>query len=432
MARLVHDSNLETRTARSRLDARGKPYYRAVEPGLHLGYRKPQQGAGKWVARHYVAYDQYQVETLAIADDLSDPDGVAILDYRQALNRARERMVAHARTRAGEPHRAHGPLTVTQAMEAYIELLENDGRPESAIKDVKSRNRAFIEPKLGDNEVAALTSKRLKRWRDDLAKSAPRLRTRKGEAQKHREIDDDDADGRRARRATTNRTWTVLRAALNLAFANGEVASDAPWRQVKPFRNVERARVRYLTIAEANRLINASDTEFRPLLQGALLSGARYGQLAGLIVSDFNPDVGTLRLRTRKGDGSEKIYFCQLTEEGVRFFKEICAGRSAGALIFSRADGTPWLKSHQVRPIEKASARAKITPSATFHVARHTWASHAVMNGTPLIVVAKNLGHTDTRMVELHYGHLAPSYVAEAIRAGAPRYGLKAGNVTSL
>jgi hypothetical protein len=49
MARLVHDANLETRTARSRLDARGKPYYRAVQPGLHLGYRKPQQGAGKWV-----------------------------------------------------------------------------------------------------------------------------------------------------------------------------------------------------------------------------------------------------------------------------------------------------------------------------------------------------------------------------------------------
>ena len=28
-------------------------------------------------------------------------------------------------------------------------------------------------------------------------------------------------------------------------------------------------------------------------------------------------------------------------------------------------------------------------------------------------------------MVEKHYGHLAPSYVADAIRAGAPRFGLK-------
>jgi hypothetical protein len=48
------------------------------------------------------------------------------------------------------------------------------------------------------------------------------------------------------------------------------------------------------------------------------------------------------------------------------------------------------------------------------------------MNGVPLLVVAKNLGHTDTQMVERHYGHLAPSYIADAIRAGAPRFGFKA------
>ncbi len=44
------------------------------------------------------------------------------------------------------------------------------------------------------------------------------------------------------------------------------------------------------------------------------------------------------------------------------------------------------------------------------------------MNGVPLLIVAKNLGHSDTRMVEKHYGHLAPSYISDAIRAGAPRF----------
>jgi hypothetical protein len=53
---------------------------------------------------------------------------------------------------------------------------------------------------------------------------------------------------------------------------------------------------------------------------------------------------------------------------------------------------------------------------------RHTWASLAPMNGVPLMVVAKNLGHVDTRMVEKHYGHLAPSFIADAIHAGAPRF----------
>ena len=73
----------------------------------------------------------------------------------------------------------------------------------------------------------------------------------------------------------------------------------------------------------------------------------------------------------------------------------------------------------------EACDRAKIKPRISFHILRHTWASLAVMNGVPLMVVAKNLGHADTRMVEKHYGHLSPSYVAEAIRAGAPRFGFK-------
>ena len=77
------------------------------------------------------------------------------------------------------------------------------------------------------------------------------------------------------------------------------------------------------------------------------------------------------------------------------------------------------------RPILEASTRAKISPPINFHCLRHTYASHSIMNGAPLIVVATNLGHSDTRMVELHYGHLAPSYLASAIRDAAPRFGFK-------
>jgi hypothetical protein len=41
------------------------------------------------------------------------------------------------------------------------------------------------------------------------------------------------------------------------------------------------------------------------------------------------------------------------------------------------------------------------------------------------MVVARNLGHADTRMVERHYGHLAPSYIADAIRAAAPTFDIR-------
>jgi len=47
-----------------------------------------------------------------------------------------------------------------------------------------------------------------------------------------------------------------------------------------------------------------------------------------------------------------------------------------------------------------------------------------VMDRVPLMAVARNLGHADTRMVEKHYGHLAPSYVADTVRAAFGMLGL--------
>jgi hypothetical protein len=39
------------------------------------------------------------------------------------------------------------------------------------------------------------------------------------------------------------------------------------------------------------------------------------------------------------------------------------------------------------------------------------------------MVPAKNLRHRDTRMVEPNYGHLAPSFIVDAIQANARDYG---------
>ena len=104
----------------------------------------------------------------------------------------------------------------------------------------------------------------------------------------------------RARRASANRTWTTLRAALNHAFSEGKTDTDAAWRKVRPFKSVEVARIRYLSVAEAKRLINASDSDFRLLVQAALQTGCRYGELISLEARDFNSDAGTLAIRQIK------------------------------------------------------------------------------------------------------------------------------------
>ena len=78
MSRAVQDAKLESRAARARLKARGKPYWRGVEPGLHLGYRKARSGPGSWVVRVGTNGSDYNVDTFAVADDISPrrrPDG---------------------------------------------------------------------------------------------------------------------------------------------------------------------------------------------------------------------------------------------------------------------------------------------------------------------------------------------------------------------
>jgi integrase len=129
--------------------------------------------------------------------------------------------------------------------------------------------------------------------------------------------------------------------------------------------------------------------------------------------------------QSKSGKGRHVI----LTDEGRAFFAQLTAGRAGAEPMFGRA----WGMSHQLRPMAAAVSHAKIKPAVSFHTLRHTWSSHAVMNGMPLMVVARNLGHADTRMVERHYGHLAPDFIAEVTRKSAPRYGFKAsGRVVPL
>jgi integrase len=133
-------------------------------------------------------------------------------------------------------------------------------------------------------------------------------------------------------------------------------------------------------------------------------------------VADFHRDSGTVLVRTSKAG---KVRHIELTAEGLDFFNEITAGRGSSELLFHRG-GSPWGKSHQQRPLVEACRTAKLSPAASFHTLRHTYASLMVMDSVPLMVLARNLGHADTRMVEKHYGHLATSYVREAIRSAKP------------
>jgi integrase len=225
----------------------------------------------------------------------------------------------------------------------------------------------------------------------------------------------------RRRRASANRVFGVLKAALNLAFREGHAASDEAWRRVKPFREASAPKVRYLSHAETQRLVNACEPGFRALVQCALLTGCRYGEITNFQAGDFNRDAGTVSVPISKTGRPRHVV---LTDDGVALFVRHVAGKAGTALVFTRSDEARWGKSHQHRPLREACHRAAIDPPASFHILRHTYATHLLQAGAPLPVIAANLGHADTRMTERHYAHLTPSHVAQVIRATMPKLGL--------
>jgi integrase len=417
MPRHVKDAEIESRERRSKLAVQSEPYWRAIVQGAHVGYYKGKR-VGTWLVRWRKPEGGYQKDKLGEADDARDADGVHVLDYRRAHAKALAQVAAWERGGADEGdgdslEDAPATYTVADAINAYGKWLPKH-RKATAVRDLNSADRAHIAPALGKVELAKLTASRLRTWHEGLAEQPRRLRTRPGAKQRYRELADDPESIRR-RRDTANRIRTILFAALNHAFQNGKVASDAAWRKVKPFRETGAVRVRYLGLDECRRLMNGCEPDFRRLVRGALVAGARYGELCRADVSDFSADASALLIRESKGG---KPRWIPLDDDGAKFLAGITAGRPPDAPLFARGDGGRWGASHQARPLLTACHAARITPCG-FHTLRHTYASHRVMAGMPLIAVANVLGHSTTRMVEKHYGHLSPSYIREAVRATA-------------
>jgi hypothetical protein len=171
-------------------------------------------------------------------------------------------------------------------------------------------------PRCREILVDKLTRRRLEAWHAALADSPRRLRTKRGKRQRHREADK-TAEGIRRRRSSANRVLTILKAALNLAQHNGRTEAPERWRDIKPFKETDAPKIRYLSDAEAQRLVNACGGQFRMLVTAALLTGCRYGELAAMKGGDYNPDARAVHVPVSK---SGKVRHVHLADEGREFF----------------------------------------------------------------------------------------------------------------
>ena len=152
-----------------------------------------------------------------------------------------------------------------------------------------------------------------------------------------------------------------------------------------------------------------------------------WGELCHLDAGDFlNDDEYPFILARETKSGKPRSI--PLTPEGAQLFEDLTAGKP----VFTREDGNRWGKSHQHRPMLEACTKAAIKPAISFHILRHSYAAGLARKGVPLQFIAAALGHSDTRITEKFYAHLAPSHVADVIRANLPTLGVQTGNVHAL
>jgi integrase len=413
MARSARDTRLETRTARLKI-TRGARNYTPIGKRLALGYRRTSQGFGTWQARIFGQDRQYRFFSLATADDQQDANGVDVLDFYQAQAKARKAYDDYVRGRVGD----RAQVTVAEAVTRYLAWYKEHRK---AYRETDAAIKAHILPTFGDLSIERIQAREIREWHRALATHARRRRTKKGARQQFGAKPATE-DQKRARRASANRVLTILKAILNKALEDELTTDSTAWKNVKPFKNADAPRVRFLTEAESTRLINAGGQDFQALVLAALFTGARYGELTALTVADVNPDAAIVFIKPSKGGQARHI---PLSPSGLDFFKTTIAGKAGEALVFTKADCKAWGKNHHVRALEAACEKAKITPAISFHELRHTYASLLAQAGADLLTISKLLGHADTRVTSRHYAHLCDRTLANAVNALLPSFGHK-------
>ncbi|MCJ2052002.1 tyrosine-type recombinase/integrase [Methylobacterium sp. J-070] len=419
MANRVRDAVLDSPTARAKLKAQSKPYFRAIDRGLHLGYRKGKTG-GTWVARRYLGNERYVVEALGRADDRQAANGTTVLTFQQAQAQARGRI---REVEEAERIAAMGPtITVRGAVTGYIESCE--------AKEAKIRNglplrrhtrsrlaRHVLGADLAEKPLQALTADDLQTWRAQASTALTDGSVRRI-----------TNDFRAALNAAVRRHAAQLPATIGTTIRNGLAvqASSAPVAreaQILPDADVRR-------IVASAAEVDAEggwDGDLHRLVIVLAATGLRFSQVSRMTVADVQVEQNRLMVPvSRKGTGSR-----QSSHIGVRVAPDVIAALRP-ALVGRRGTDTLLLRPRWQTVTVRVQQKVGRVPWGNATEMSRTWSSVLERAGLPVNLVPYALRHssivrglranlpvrlvaalhdTSTAMIEAHYS----AYIVTAL-----------------
>jgi integrase len=372
---------------RNALKPRREPYWGPpLERGRHIGVRKISDSAATWIARlldeegkrHYRALGQV----------------TKAFDYAAAKRDAETWFKDFAAGVRDEP------ATIADACREYVATLEADGKgarasgdrrkdPKAApgrgaAHDADMRFKRFVyDDPFGKIRLDKIRTERLRAWRNALPGSK---------------------DGQ-------NRNWAALRAALNLAVTNRLVdpGRAQEWRDVKQHKNAKRRRDIFLDLKQRRSLLEQCSGALRDLVEAAMLTGARPGELVHAKRSQFDARTNTMRFTGKTGTRD-----VPLAPAASALFTRLAKGKLPAAPLLPGDDGKPWQHSGWDAGFRAAATAAKLPAGTVLYTLRHSWITEALRSGMSTLDVARLTG-TSLQMIQQHYGHLVADSARERL-----------------
>ncbi len=341
---------------------------------------------------------------------------VGVMTPDQARAEAKKLLgaVATGKDPGAERRTKRQDLTVSELCDLYL----REGCPTkkaSTLATDRGRIDRHIKPMIGAKRISSVTRGDIQWLMRQIAdgKTKADLKTRpRGRAIV------------RGGKGTASRTIGMLGGIFTYAVRQGMIP-DNPMRMVKRWQ--DRRLDRYLSQEELERLGEAlneaevarENPKAIAIIRLLALTGARKGEIATLSWGEVDFDKGVLRLRDSKtgqkiipvGKSALSILAMQpRTLDSDFVFPADKLGQKGGERSHFQGINAVW---HRVR------AKAKL-PNVRLHDLRHTAASIAVANGASLPMIARILGHADTKTTQ-RYAHLSDAPVREVVEGFSDR-----------
>jgi len=173
----------------------------------------------------------------------------------------------------------------------------------------------------------------------------------------------------------------------------------------------------------ARVLTSLENLKHRALLMLVYASGLRVSEVVKLRVEDIDRDRMLLNIRGAKG---RKDRCTMLSHTALETLNEYIEKYNPGKWLFEGAREGRYLSIRTAQAVfEQAKDKARIKKEISIHGLRHSFATHALENGTDLRYIQELLGHKSSKTTEI-YTHVSTRNISK-IRSPLDNLDLRKG-----